>query len=334
MSLPRRRRGFTLIELLVVIAIIAVLVALLLPAVQQARESARRAQCKNNLKQLGVALQTYMEAVNVLPPAAIGSTAFGARVADQTIDDDIGNNRGVRIGWMGSILPYVDQTPLYESLNLDASQMNQNNAAWVRVIPGYMCPSDVGTSSIDTANGATFARGSYGAVAGLQALEGTICTLAGTPNPNGFWRYTWTNLDGALKGAMGIAGAAKPRDVTDGMSNVVFVLEIRAAANAADHRGTWAYGPGSVVVGRGGINTGTDQFQTCVNDTARGMPCVTGGNTNGQGNNTQVSRSMHPGGVQGLLGDGSVRFFSENMDNAAYDAVRGVSDGVIGNLGE
>src|SRR4051812_6730319 len=93
------KRGFTLIELLVVIAIIAVLIALLLPAVQQAREAARRSQCKNNLKQIGLALHNYHDTANTLPPGWIG--------------DPTGSNAGNRWGWGTMILPYLDQAPLY-----------------------------------------------------------------------------------------------------------------------------------------------------------------------------------------------------------------------------
>ncbi len=104
----RRLRGFTLLELLIVIAIIAILIALLLPAVQQARESARRAQCKNNLTQIGIALQHYNQTFGVLPPGCVNET--GPILAD---------SKGYRIGWMAQILPYIGQNGLWYKLNFN-----------------------------------------------------------------------------------------------------------------------------------------------------------------------------------------------------------------------
>src|SRR6187551_3154541 len=103
----QKHRGFTLIELLVVIAIIAVLIALLLPAVQQAREAARRAQCKNNLRQIGLALHTYNSSLGVFPPGVLGND--GSVAARQSLTT-----------WMTQILPYVEQSALYNSYNFNA----------------------------------------------------------------------------------------------------------------------------------------------------------------------------------------------------------------------
>src|SRR5438094_3648174 len=136
------RKGFTLIELLVVIAIIAILIALLLPAVQQAREAARRSQCKNNLKQIGLALHNYHDIYKMFAPAGFGSNAFGGHCADHSTEDDIGNNRGWVISWAASILPQIDRTPLYKTINFNATFLTTNNAVWQTVISAYICPSD------------------------------------------------------------------------------------------------------------------------------------------------------------------------------------------------
>src|SRR5437879_4300140 len=131
----RRRKGFTLIELLVVIAIIAVLVALLLPAVQQAREAARRSQCKNQLKQLGLAIHNYHESFNCLPP---GNTA--------AINTSGGFSRWGGVSVHTMILPNIDQAPLYNQYNFNmcGSYEGTNSAATLRQarVPIYRCPSD------------------------------------------------------------------------------------------------------------------------------------------------------------------------------------------------
>src|SRR5690242_2141557 len=130
-----RRHGFTLIELLVVIAIIAVLIALLLPAVQSAREAARRAQCINNLKQIGLALHNYSDTTGAFPPGGINDTGWAGTWWD----------------WLAFILPQMEQTPLYNAINFSLQNINQPNAnaandpqvtVWRSVISSYLCPSD------------------------------------------------------------------------------------------------------------------------------------------------------------------------------------------------
>ena len=307
----RFRRGFTLIELLVVIAIIAVLVALLLPAVQQAREAARRTQCRNNLKQLGLALANYEETSQMFPPTAIGFAANNAVVADATIDDDIGNNRGVYINYTASLLPQLDLLTLAETINFSPASMNSNNAVWRNFIPSLGCPSDPGASSSNlyTNRGATMARGTYAAMGANSSIE-----------QSAFWRATWPTLNASQRGLMGVAGAARIRDVTDGSSNTIAIIEVRAATGASDARGLWAYAPGLTVIGAGGINNGTDQFQDCV-AAAVDMPCTA------SDNRRMVARSVHVGGVHTCLADGSVRFLSDNIDQVTYEYLRSIADG-------
>lgn len=156
--MTRRRSGFTLIELLVVIAIIAVLIALLLPAVQQAREAARRSQCKNNLKQIGLAMHNYHDTANAFPPGAIAGYSILAP----------GNGQGDQerwcagINWRVSILPYIDQAPLFNKLTFAAGTwfsgyasktVNNSNVILVGLtIPGYLCPSSPVDPFINTAS--------------------------------------------------------------------------------------------------------------------------------------------------------------------------------------
>lgn len=138
-SLRESRKGFTLIELLVVIAIIAILIALLLPAVQQAREAARRSTCKNNLKQLGLAFQNYHDTHRTFPPCYVDQLTSSAHT---------GNN----LGWGAFLLPFMDQAPLYQKISgsgaMDVfwdtiTDMTDNNTGYARVIiPAFNCPSD------------------------------------------------------------------------------------------------------------------------------------------------------------------------------------------------
>src|SRR5579864_5723515 len=125
------KRGFTLIELLVVIAIIAVLVALLLPAVQQAREAARRSQCKNNLKQVGLALQNYHGSRNTFPPGYVSTF------------DGSGNDTGPGWGWGAMILPELDQAPLQNGISFTQPiEAAANATARVTTLSASLCPSD------------------------------------------------------------------------------------------------------------------------------------------------------------------------------------------------
>ncbi len=140
------RDGFTLIELLVVIAIIAVLIALLLPAVQAAREAAQRAQCVNNLKQLGLALQNYESALQVFPPAYVGSTSFAGSAYGVTFPDD-GFNGWPGWAWGTMVLPFLEQGPLYASCNMNTACWAPDNATSARTkLSVFLCPSATGGS--------------------------------------------------------------------------------------------------------------------------------------------------------------------------------------------
>ena len=260
-----RRRGFTLIELLVVIAIIAVLVAILLPAVQQAREAARRSQCGNNLKQIGLALANYEEVYNMFP---FGSTARGneatitnARGGPAITGANVGNGFGQT--WATAILPYMDETGYYERIDQDVP-FSQQPDIFRKQVTGFECPSDPNPDILmigaanggSTFTGARYARGNYGANAGGG---GTINVgfSATAVNPDG--PFGSALIQGRPSSNEGMFSffvnrnnkSGKPvrfRDIQDGSSNTIAVGElIRFNEESDDSRGAWAWGSGASI---------------------------------------------------------------------------------------
>ena len=324
----RIRRGFTLIELLVVIAIIAILIALLLPAVQQAREAARRSTCKNNMHNIGLALHNYHEIHGTFPPAAL----YWRRPEVDTNRESCG-----RYGpsWMVMILPMMERGNVYKSWRFDRNAANgANRNARSTFIESYVCPSDVNASTSNPWNrcGGRWARSSYAANGGRQTGGGRMYD----------WR--WSRLEANRKGLMGNSGAAKFRDVTDGTANSVSVWEIVAGPNGNDARGTWAVGRGGVATTGGCDRQGdcgtinhasdaggwhSDDVHTCKQanvNTDRLMSCWAGGD--GQ----HGPKSFHVGGCHACMADGSVRFVSENIHYNIHRKINGISDGEV--LGE
>jgi prepilin-type N-terminal cleavage/methylation domain-containing protein/prepilin-type processing-associated H-X9-DG protein len=267
----QRRAAFTLIELLVVIAIIAILIGLLLPAVQKVREAAARAQCANNLKQIGLALHSYHDANNGLPPGYSASVSYPGTAPGW--------------GWGTYILPYIEQDNLFRQINL--AQPVQTQSAIRQMVKVYLCPSDqppAGPFDVTDDTGAVFcqmAPSCYAATVGDDNSE------VEDPIGNGtFYRNSRTRLT----------------DITDGTSNTVFVGD-RAWALT---KGVWAGVPTTAVCRPGPANpwTGT---------AAEGPALVLAHNnwvnitTDADGGLDDFS-SRHTGGVNVLMGDGSVRF--------------------------
>ncbi len=338
MNSRRRHRAFTLIELLVVIAIIAVLIALLLPAVQQAREAARRSTCKNNLKQLALALHNYHEAFGQFAP---GSTWFGsggpsaAATPDQSQPSGDGDamftNKQYNANWVMMLLPYIEQGQLYNLYqpNLPliltgGTPTTSNNQVVKAKIAGLLCPSDSFNDDLfirSQMGSIPMGRGNYGANMGREHYGDRF--------------QRWSVISVQRRGAFGNGASALLRDVQDGTSNSVLLWELRAGPVPDDARGVWA-------MGRLGVSLmgGCDNNNGCpgINDgyNANGGPdihgCTDNAFTRGVGMGCFVSsdgqaapQSMHSGGAHAALCDGSVRFVSQFIDFNIHRSINSIS---------
>jgi len=287
-SAPKRVRGFTLIELLVVITIIAVLVALLLPAVQAAREAARRAQCVNNLKQIGLALANYEQALKVYPPGYVSGV------------DGSGDDTGPGWGWAAMALPQFEQPALFNASNFSLGLENAaNGTARLVLINNFLCPSDVATSPFWAA------RRDLGTGAFVQ----NICQMAPS-NYVGVSGISEPGPDG--EGVFFRNSAVAPRDVTDGLTQTLFVGERAKVLNDA----AWA---GAVT---GAVLYPSNDVGRRVVELAPGLVLGHTGDRVGPGErNSEVNQfySLHAGrGAQFLFGDGHAAFLKATMDYKAY----------------
>ena len=307
-----RRRGFTLIELLVVIAIIAVLVALLLPAVQQAREAARRTQCKNNLKQMGLALHNYESTFRVFPPSCTSGLNVGAWMYNPANPSDPTTHLH---SFASLILPYIDGGNIYDMINYDVSSMDVANRDIASTqIPVYLCPTYNGpTVALDPMYTTTIGYDNY-AVRNYTAMGGrTAFSLSGAPGTS-------------PEGVMYPGSSTGIGDIIDGSSNTVMLAETREELVAA-----WIDGSFASVVARW-LNLASPTLEgTSVSINYGGNEP----NPNGvpptkvyfqsifPGVPTQVwgPSSQHEGGAHHLLADGSVHFLGENLDVEVYDAL-------------
>jgi len=300
------RRGFTLIELLVVIAIIAILVALLLPAVQQAREAARRSSCKNNLKQLGLSLHNYHDVHKVFPPRHHGSHPSG------DLNNPASPTAIPRLSALISLLPFVEQGPLFDKIDMEDTEYvwSTGYEPWKQHISVFLCPSDPETRDVSV-----FGQNNYNFSGGDSRQVGSS---------GGTRRVT--------RGVFGFQTKVSMRDITDGTSSTILMAEIvrppggnkfgRATSAGAGNppsgcKAQFVNGQytGSLVdrnrTGGTRFVDGRSQY-TAVNTILppNSASCQGGGDSDGY----YTAGSRHQGGAQALLADGSVRFISENID--------------------
>lgn len=327
--------GFTLIELLVVIAIIATLVAILLPAVQQAREAARRSTCKNNLKQIGIALHNYHDTYNTLPPGNIASYSRFRTDAGVSMSGPNGAlSSRAEWAWSGLIAPFMELGNAYDALGIGvrtgAQALDDANALKVAQtkVAMFLCPSD---SPPDTMSIRRV----------LSASNGTNY-LEMAPNNYVVVNRAGLNLSsislqmgnhGASNGMFKVNGHVNFKDVTDGLSSTFMVGE-----RAYEYRGNGGvmYDSRCSILYLTPANSATGDFTDTSN-----LPLTTPYGTcsdvhppNRQfASNSVWTRtgfsSLHEGGVQFVLGDGAVRFISENIDGVTYARLGNMNAGSV-----
>jgi prepilin-type N-terminal cleavage/methylation domain-containing protein/prepilin-type processing-associated H-X9-DG protein len=324
------RRAFTLVELLVVIAIIGILIALLLPAVQTAREAARRSQCRSNIKQIGLALHNYLGAYKKFPPGAIlapASAASGCPPRQQNGNED------TFITWTISILPYMDQTALYSQFDLNLPIPTRQNRRTGRTVHNgnivfgpnrpsvYECPSH-------PKGGSTTVLLNYLGVMG----GGDNCVFNAGNCPRGAW---CTGNAGRLYWQNGVFHWNKSADlatVRDGSSNVYLIGETKymRTVNDIDTRTNMTNAPDLATWGGGvdlrdagtGLNSSTQTMAAAV------LPINTQGvNPFDSGGFMRLFGSDHPGGCHMLMADGSAHFISDTIDLNIHRGLGAMNDG-------
>jgi prepilin-type N-terminal cleavage/methylation domain-containing protein len=313
------KRGFTLIELLVVIAIIAVLIALLLPAVQQAREAARRSQCKNNLKQIGLALHNYHETFSVFP--------YGGEISK--------NQTGLVM-----LLPYLDQAPLYNTLNFNAAMgkwYNQTttgptpataavNLAAARVrMNVFLCPSDNGNPTLSD-DATYYGCSTSSATPSYKSSYGLSTYTAFTRLKTDPQYSPWTTQAQTVRALFGWDSKSQIRDVVDGTSNTVAAsettLEIYNGRTGPWSCTHWVGGP--LVEFAQAPNQWWLAPYASAQNPSPGIP--------GRLQSWAMPGSTHTGGLQVLMADGAVRFISQNLALQTMYSLARISDGTV--LGE
>jgi len=312
----RRAKAFTLIELLVVVAIIGVLISLLLPAVQYAREAARRAQCTNNLKQIGLAVHNYADAHECLAPGYVSLW-----------DDRLQSDTGAGWGWASFLLPYVEQGELYQSINFDCNiEWEENRTTRLRGVGGYFCPSDDMPSIWMSTREGQF-----------TTQDGTvfhnIFPIAQTAGANyvGVYGIGEPGVDG--DGVFFRNSRIKFQEISDGLSQTAFVGERSRRLNYGRGFATWtgSITPAALYSCGGNVDPDAPPSNNgCHREDACGMVLGHTGEGNGPGalgGDVNQFLSEHAQGCNFLFGDGHVRFISGSIDYHLYKALSTRSKG-------
>ena len=355
MSRKRRSQGFTLIELLVVIAIIAILIALLLPAVQQAREAARRSTCKNNLKQIGIALHNYHDVYGEFPPAKINSGMRNANnVRAFPLATDMAQGVKNTTGW-ACMLPQMDQQPMFDAYDFHMPSSEsfgapntrptgaiRNAAVVAQRVPILHCPSaeldlyrNVNAGAYILAPDPNDPTG-----AGLQAWRTNYLFATAVYEDRSAWYKAYNNSTHhgvPAQGVFGNNGAATLSMITDGSSNVIAVGE--AVGGSVNKTSAW-YGPWGLVGthtcchGRvyGGPPTNMAHAHWALNKNRWAINTPWDGRADGR-HYAWVFSSKHTGGAHFLFADGHTQFLSETIDFPTFVWMNRIKSGrSVGNF--
>jgi prepilin-type N-terminal cleavage/methylation domain-containing protein/prepilin-type processing-associated H-X9-DG protein len=333
-ALLRAQEAFSLVELLVVIAILGILIALLLPAVQAARESARRIQCVNNLRQLAVASLNHESSTKLLPRS--GDVDLELKTYGGVPYESFRQRKGLQFSWAVFLLPYLEQQQLYDQFQLGTLVFEQPGDPQAVTLEGLLCPSDASRNRYFVDESLTmnrrFAKGNYAA----------------------YCSPYHTDLQMAFPGAL-IGKGQSLRRIVDGLSNTVAFGEVRTRDHEQDERGAWAlpwtaasllafdmhhdlrvpfssefvaearYADQSQFPNTLGPNS--DMLQSCpdlANAQLDGMPCL---DANRYRYLSAASRSEHAGGVNAAFLDGRVDFLTDDIDGFAMAYLISVRDG-------
>jgi prepilin-type N-terminal cleavage/methylation domain-containing protein/prepilin-type processing-associated H-X9-DG protein len=324
--------AFTLVELLVVITIIGILIALLLPAVQAAREAARKAQCSNNLKQIGLALHNFESQHKTFPPGTMSKIRH--------TPGPPGNNEREWPYFLHFLLPCLDQQNYYDGLKGPLFTLDNpwiSNAGWKDTVnrtplAALLCPSDSFGGNLMQVGSISLAKSNYlGIFSGLRDGDNYDASNV----QGGYYKNTVPTQRAAFRPHEGTPIA----DITDGTSNTMAVAEYVTGTSSADNRGFFYTSRAGcmflyVHTGPNSIVKDNLYWEFCPtggtpNDPTQNLPCVDGDELT----NFATPRSRHPGGVHAVFCDGSVHFIQDNIDSSTWQHLGWIADGYAISLG-
>jgi prepilin-type N-terminal cleavage/methylation domain-containing protein len=344
MKKSRARPGFTLIELLVVIAIIGVLIALLLPAVQMAREAARKAQCRNNLKQIGLATHNYHDAFRCFPTSLA--------VLEPTSYDRSAQTNWRPLGWLARLLPYMDQPALYDQLNASFvgdsgspfdSFIRPNATAYNIAVACYTCPSDANSDARITMSNPAYIFEWSGTPlpvdGGVQSVN-----YVGITSADEFWTdfekaqhgafRNWGTLSfGSLPSSYGAGHVLRIQGIADGTSHSIFAMERRAFEPDRPSERAVSWFSGSMFAGSPElIVKGPTPLGGAVLLLGGAVTCPVDGylprdSTPSARSKGGILKSPHPDGNHALMCDGSVQYIPYTIDFHTFHALTTIADG-------